>query len=143
MRECGECTVCCTLCRVPELNKLEGITCKYCDKGCKIYSDRPLSCSTYKCEWLKSDMSESLRPDKSGAMIEVYPQMVALMLAPWQKIETLGVEVLKMIDDYVEKGLPVIATGQFAKLPDDMTAQEAKDRLVATVKETYSGTGCI
>ena len=76
--ECGECTVCCTMSVVPELNKGAGEDCKHCDKGCKIYGDHPQSCKDFDCAWLQHSREFStpenrseymkLRPDKCGIM---------------------------------------------------------------------------
>lgn len=140
-RSCGDCTVCCTLCYVPELDKGEGKKCKHCDKGCVIYESRPKSCRNYKCEWLKGELPDNMRPDKSGVMIEVYPLMVAVMLAPGHTLQTLSKEVLLALDEYVKAGKPVIATGQVVRLPEGMSPQEAKDRLVETIKKYKYGAG--
>lgn len=139
MRECKECTLCCTLCHVPELSKIEGQTCKHCNRGCLIYKARPASCASYKCAWLKNEVPESMRPDICGVMIEVHPLMVAVLLKPGQKLYELSQEVLTTLDQFVSEGKPVIATGQFAKLPIGMTGQQAKDILVQTVKEYRNG----
>ena len=138
MRTCGDCTVCCTLCHVPELGKVEGVTCEHCDKGCRIYEGRPETCASYECEWKKGVLPEGLRPDLCGVMLEVYPKMVAALLLPGRQLADLEAGIRTQFDCYVDLGLPVIATGQFAKLPAGMTATEAKDRLIATVRE-YRG----
>lgn len=139
MRDCGDCTVCCTLCHVPELGKVEGAVCEHCDQGCRIYDGRPKSCASYKCEWLKGGLQEFMRPDISGAMIEVYPEMVGLLLAPGMTLNKLGSDVMQILSEYVDAGKPVIATGQAALLPKDMGGQEAKDILVRTVGEYRDG----
>jgi hypothetical protein len=133
-RACGDCTVCCTLTFVPELNKVEGVTCINCDNGCSIYENRPTSCRGFSCAWLSGNIPEELRPDKVGVMIEEYPEMVAALLVKDKKISDFSPTLLSTINEYVEMGLPVIATGQFARLPDGMTPEEAKSRLVRTVK---------
>ena len=66
--ECGECTVCCTLSVVSELNKGAGITCKYCDKGCSIYTTRPKVCKEFECAYLQGGKNIELRPDRCGIM---------------------------------------------------------------------------
>lgn len=135
MRTCGECTACCTLAYVPELDKPENVTCKNCVNGCSIYTSRPTSCVTYECEWLKGSMSEDMRPDKSGVMIEVYPLMVAALMLPNGQIKDIPQEILDKFDSYLEEGKPVIATGKFAKLPKGMQPSDALQRLKQTVQE--------
>src|SRR4030095_7963556 len=69
MRECGGCTLCCRLERVPQLNKRPGDWCIHCNvgKGCKIYSDRPSVCREFRCLWLDDlTMSDAMRPDHVG-----------------------------------------------------------------------------
>ena len=139
MRECGECTLCCTLTFVPELNKQERVTCEHCDKGCRIYSGRPESCASYKCAWLAGEMSDEMRPDKSHAMVERYPRMVAVLLEDGYSLNDLEKTTLREFDQFVDGGLPVIATGQFARLPRGMSPQEAKQILVETVREHRHG----
>lgn len=80
-------------------------------------------------------MSEGMRPDRSGVMIEVYPLMVAALLLPGKNLKDLPQEVLDSFDSYLEQGKPVIATGKFARLPKDMEASEALRRLKQTVQE--------
>lgn len=71
MQECGECTACCYACKVVELNKKRYTPCKYADKGCKVYHDRPKSCREYQCAWLtQPKVAISLRPDKCGMIFE-------------------------------------------------------------------------
>lgn len=139
MRECGTCKVCCTLTYVSELNKPEGMVCVHCDNGCRIYEGRPDACASYQCAWLKGDLPEAMRPDMACVMIEEYPLMVAALIAPDARLSHLAPHVMAELDRYVAAGKPVIATGQFAKLPDGMGGQEAKDILVRTVKEYRNG----
>jgi Fe-S-cluster containining protein len=138
MRSCGPCTACCTLTFVPELDKQEGVTCEHCDKGCRIYEGRPASCSAYQCEWLKGALPEFMRPDVCGVMVEDYPLMTAAMLTPGAKLYDLSPVTLSVLDGYLNKGKPVIATGQFARLPAGMDAVEAKRRMMQTIRE-YRG----
>jgi hypothetical protein len=135
MRECGSCTLCCTLTFVPEMDKAEGVTCEHCDKGCRIYEGRPKSCADYKCSWLKGTLPEWMRPDTSGVMVEEYPLMVAALLAPGMSLLKLSPLALAELDKFVADDKPVIATGQFAKLPSGMTAVEAKRRMMQTIRE--------
>jgi hypothetical protein len=52
-RSCGNCTLCCKVNGVPELEKPVGEWCKHCEvgKGCKIYADRPEVCAKWYCGW--------------------------------------------------------------------------------------------
>ena len=67
--ECGECTVCCTLSVVPELNKRVGETCKFCvNNGCDIYGNHPNTCKEFECAYLQGGNIVELRPDRCGIM---------------------------------------------------------------------------
>ena len=80
MRQCGECTLCCTLMRVPEPFSAEGVTCQHCDVGCMIHSTRPETCRTWDCGWLQGDMGEEMRPDKSHVVIEKFSEKVVIAM---------------------------------------------------------------
>ncbi len=78
---CGECSACCTVKAVAEINKLEDTQCAhllhdYDNGGCGIYKDRPTSCRDFFCAYrfglLGSD--EEMRPDLLGLLLEVVPQ---------------------------------------------------------------------
>jgi len=51
IRECGSCSACCTVTGVPEIEKGTYEACKHA--GCGIYADRPGSCRTFGCQWLR------------------------------------------------------------------------------------------
>ena len=68
---CGECTVCCTLSYVKELDKKPWETCGHCilKKGCGIYGKHPKECKDFACAYLESGVNNvELRPDKCGIM---------------------------------------------------------------------------
>lgn len=81
-RNCGECTLCCKLLPVPELEKLAGARCAHhrAHKGCAIYKKRPLSCRVWSCEWLNGgDMAAGLsRPDRAHYVIDCMPDFVTM-----------------------------------------------------------------
>lgn len=67
--ECGDCTVCCTLSVVHELNKKVGEHCVYCiNNGCEIYGKHPQVCKDFECAYLQGGANIELRPDKCGIM---------------------------------------------------------------------------
>jgi len=67
--ECGDCTVCCTLSVVKELEKKVWVTCHLCkDNGCSIYGKHPKSCKEFECAYLQGGENIELRPDKCGVM---------------------------------------------------------------------------
>lgn len=73
-RECGECTVCCTQWKIPELNKPAETLCQNLKQppgcqNCLIYDSRPDVCRNFRCGWMQGFMGEEGRPDKSGVVM--------------------------------------------------------------------------
>jgi len=73
-RECGECSLCCRLFPVPELNKPANIWCEHCQpgKGCTIYDRRPPICRGFACGWLLGHMSDKWFPKRAGMVIKAF-----------------------------------------------------------------------
>ena len=74
-RECGDCTACCTVLAIVELQKPQRRACDHlCRSGCGIYADRPASCREFHCLWLRGalDADEALRPDRLGVMFDYF-----------------------------------------------------------------------
>lgn len=73
-RECGECSVCCYVGAVPELNKTSFVKCKYVKTSscgsCKIFQQNnlPRTCKNYDCSWKKDFGRDFDRPDRNGVM---------------------------------------------------------------------------
>jgi hypothetical protein len=77
-RVCGECTVCCIIPSIPELEKPKYTPCKnLCATGCGIYPDRPPACSEFECAWLMDEAAGAIdlryleRPDKVGLLFRL------------------------------------------------------------------------
>jgi hypothetical protein len=78
---CQDCTGCCTVFEVKEVDKAFGEPCKHLGptlfgKGCGIYAERPGACQRYVCLWLDSQrkpgitpMPEAMRPDVSKVVM--------------------------------------------------------------------------
>jgi hypothetical protein len=78
-RQCGECTLCCKLVPVKELNKPANTKCEHQRtlKGCAIYSKRPQSCYWWNCRWLVNNDTQDLRrPDRSHYVIDLVPDFI-------------------------------------------------------------------
>ncbi|MDB5386590.1 MAG: zinc/iron-chelating protein [Planctomycetaceae bacterium] len=87
---CGDCTACCTVLAVTELNKPMRLSCSHiCRDGCRIYLDRPTGCRQFNCLWLRgalqncavqgdapadveNSINEALRPDHSGVIWDYF-----------------------------------------------------------------------
>lgn len=75
-RACGECSLCCTVLRVDELEKLGGVPCRAlraaeAGGGCGIHARRPKICRAYRCLWLQGGLEAGDRPDRLGAVLDV------------------------------------------------------------------------
>jgi hypothetical protein len=83
-RECGACSLCCTVLRVDELRKLGGTPCVHQREGggCRIHPTRPAICRAYQCLWLRGALGDDDRPDRLGAVLDV----VAQAASPWLEI---------------------------------------------------------
>lgn len=80
MRACGSCTACCTVISVHELGKGAYEGCKHLgESGCGIYADRPRSCRSFECQWLRGvlefdgTIDTALRPDSCGVIFDYRP----------------------------------------------------------------------
>lgn len=74
-RSCGECSLCCKLMKVNELNKPFGKWCQHARQGhgCAIYAERPGQCRTWNCYWLagaEAEFGDLKRPDKAHYVID-------------------------------------------------------------------------
>ena len=78
---CQDCTGCCIVFEVKDVNKAFGEPCKHLGntafgQGCTIYETRPDACQRYVCLWLDSQrrldvpsMPESMRPDVTKCVL--------------------------------------------------------------------------
>jgi hypothetical protein len=55
-RGCSECTLCCKIMGIKEIDKPPGVWCGHCSpaRGCAIYESRPQECRKFVCGWLHS-----------------------------------------------------------------------------------------
>jgi hypothetical protein len=65
-RSCGDCSLCCKLPQIDELEKPEGVWCRHCAPrrgGCRIYDTRPTPCRVFYCSWMvDADVGPEWRP---------------------------------------------------------------------------------
>jgi hypothetical protein len=83
-RECGECTLCCKLMTVVDLNKPAGTWCPHCTSrgGCGIYETRPQECRDFVCAWLQSDaLDEQWKPSRCKFVVFAEPGSVNLKVS--------------------------------------------------------------
>lgn len=135
MRACGECTVCCTDTRVPELNKPERVRCQHCaiGKGCRIYASRPASCFAFQCAWSQGKLPEAMRPDKCGVMVEDYGAFVFAMSDHGEWMQAAAA-----LNEFVDRGVPVVIGmrgGSHMLLPSGTTPEQ----VMASVRKALNG----
>jgi hypothetical protein len=67
-RQCGDCSLCCKVIAVTELNKHAGEWCKHVKpnkQGCTVYDMRPESCQGFQCGWLLGWIPDEYSPRKA------------------------------------------------------------------------------
>lgn len=94
-RQCGECSLCCRLLPVPPLGKRANERCKHQrHTGCAVYNtrDMPLPCKLWNCRWLTGDDTADLsRPDRTGYVIDMMPDFVAIQDADTGQMQQIEV----------------------------------------------------
>lgn len=89
-RICGTCTECCKTHPVSELKKRVGKWCQFRvqGQGCSIYENRPKGCMQFECQWLKGNVEEPYRPDKTGIVIDYFSvESVGLTIVLWESVQ--------------------------------------------------------
>ncbi len=117
MRECGECTACCTW-LIGDAYGWEfggGKSCKFLDcNGCGVHKVRPKSCENYFCAWTQELIDEEYRPDLCGFLVSVENNENGQYL---KVIETIQNSINKNIIEYFENwsfkmNTPIVFTKQ-------------------------------
>jgi hypothetical protein len=105
--ECGDCTACCTLSVVPELNKKVGEHCLHCvNDGCEIYGNHPQACKDFECAFFQGGTNKELRPDRCGVMfVKRNERIFSGMLVPDTSISDVA---KKQIVSFKEQGYSVV-----------------------------------
>ena len=73
-RRCGDCSLCCKLFEIEELNKPKDKWCQHCRPakgGCSIYEQRPQACAEFICSWLSGWFDEEWFPLKSKIVVRL------------------------------------------------------------------------
>jgi hypothetical protein len=96
MRACGECSLCCKLLAIADLDKPGGEWCRHCKPthdGCMIYDRRPEVCRKFACQWLKdASFGDEWFPPKArmflfvdGSVRPLVLRIVSDVLGRWRK----------------------------------------------------------
>lgn len=104
--DCDGCTLCCTLCNVPELNKAAGEPCKFnTGTGCSNYDERPYSCREFRCAYHQAGNDKALRPDNCGVVFE---RIGNTMYGSADTTRTNYPHVNGQIKAFIKQGVPVV-----------------------------------
>lgn len=106
---CGECSLCCRLMGVKELQKKPITWCPHVTKGCGcgIYATRPETCRSFECVWLSTPSApDALRPDKiGGVLVATYDNSGSAVLHEDPDYPGLALTALKpLLDAFVQDG---------------------------------------
>ena len=84
-RECGDCSLCCKVLGIPELDKPKDQWCPNFapGAGCSIYKDRPPSCRNFICRWLTDPgMGPEWKPSVCKMVIDSRPSLFVVHVDP-------------------------------------------------------------
>ena len=113
MKKCEECTECCSVLPIQEIQKHAGKECPNCilSAGCSIYRDRPKSCVDFNCNYLDEGMPLELRPDKIGIIFERITPTIMLGTRDFKRMNSWNdPQVFNYIKDLLDYGTSVILT---------------------------------
>jgi hypothetical protein len=145
-KECGECTVCCTLLEAAYLNppKPAGQPCPHCvdRKGCSIYAERPYGCREFECLWKQTLQPPELRPDQCGVVFSAYWKE-GLVAALAENEEAISEHAMKLMEAMMHDGFPVwMRVGKVIHLmlPNGMSEQTARQKYREVLERKHGGT---
>lgn len=81
MRKCNECTLCCKLLPVGQINKPANTVCaNQRSKGCRVYGTNafPSHCGIWSCLWLLDESVPLPRPDRARYVIDPSPEFAEI-----------------------------------------------------------------
>ena len=151
-RQCGDCSLCCKVMKIPELQKPKDEWCPNFvrGRGCGIYADRPHSCQVFHCAWLTDlTMGPEWKPSVSKMVLVSKPGLLAVHIdpnanRPWRTEPYYA--VLKRLAAQGQKNQTVVLVvdrrRNIAILPDrdvDLGYIDADARISFEIVNTASG----
>jgi len=141
MAECGNCTKCCELLFIPEIDKKEYEVCEYCTvgKGCNIYGEHPKACKDFYCCYAQMEKVDvGLRPDNCQMIFErldnsdIFIGMQDIKFKPTKA-------AVKQIEEFKRQGFSIVVFPDKDKkiiIPKEgMTEQEVLEEFEKKVRE--------
>jgi hypothetical protein len=122
---------------MPEFNKPQNVTCKHCTTKCTIYEDRPKSCRDFKCQWLKGELPEDMRPDLAHFILEqlIDVPVILCTVEPGYEYLIENKSVLEEFYNYKNNGIAVVTNKALALIPDKYTPGEVKRFTIIAAKK--------
>lgn len=98
-RECGDCNLCCKFLSHEVYGQwvTPNNPCRFVQKCCTIYEDRPPTCRTYQCAWLQGLLPEWMYPNLIGTIVSVKNWTNGQYLEISEAGKPLTIEVLSWI----------------------------------------------
>ena len=84
-RQCADCSLCCKVLGIPELDKPKDCWCPNfaAGVGCRIYNDRPPSCHDFVCRWLTDPtMGPEWKPSVCKMVVDSRPSLFVVHVDP-------------------------------------------------------------
>ena len=119
---------------VAEYNSPENKYCQHCieNSGCSIHEERADKCKQFRCGWLRGDMSEEMRPDKTSVIIEKLPGVPVVLALSSDITNVFKIsDVLK--EEYADNGIAVV-TGRQSLLPKGVTIDDVAAAVIESAK---------
>ena len=151
-RQCGECSLCCKVLRIPELEKPKDHWCPnfLAGTGCGIYADRPPSCQAFHCAWLtQPSLGPEWKPSVSKMVLANKPNLLMVHVdpganRPW-RTEPYYTDLKRLAAQGQKNGTAVLVVERgrnIAILPDremDLGYIDAQARVSFEIVNTANG----
>lgn len=116
-RQCGECSLCCTVMAVDEIKKPENVKCNLLTPmgKCSVHhTGKPASCAEYQCLWLAGAMPEELKPNRSRIVADTdnSGQIVVFHVHPRDRGAWNKPAVRKWMDSISDRLMIVVVCGE-------------------------------
>jgi len=113
-RRCGECTACCTVLGVEELEKPAYTPCsQICGAGCQVYKNRPTTCRTYSCAWKIGALPDEFFPPRAGFIVDTTNELGAITvreIEPGSASNSFGAK--RLVNALAAQSVTVVVRGE-------------------------------